>query len=95
MLPVNSAELKFSVASGGEPEVPERRGETRPRPRYEEADTEGTLRNEDTLDMGKKSLSTLNDPAPPSGTQSDNDDDNDDDVRQPQGLLSFRVPDLR
>jgi len=73
VLPVTSADLAFSVASGGEPDVPERHGETRPRPRYEEADSEGTLTNEDTPDTGKKALSTLNDPALPPGTQSDDD----------------------
>ena len=54
MLPVTSTDLVFSVAPGNEPNVPDRQGETRPRPRYEESDSEGTS-SENSPDLGKES----------------------------------------
>ena len=65
MLPVASTDLVFSVASGGEPDAPGGRGETGPEPGHEKTDSEDRLGNENTPDMGKRPLSTLNDSMPP------------------------------
>ena len=79
MLPVTSTDLVFSVAPENEPNMPDRQGEARPRPSYEETDSEGTLRSENTPDFGKGSLSTYNDPTPSGEPQPSRRSDNDDD----------------
>lgn len=82
MLPVTSADLVFSAAPGNEPEMFDRQGETRPGPRYEETDLEGTLRSGDTPDFGKGSLSIPDDPTPPGESQPNRRLDSDgDDIR--------------
>lgn len=71
----------FSVAPENEPSASDRQGEARPRPSYEETDSEGTLRSENTPDLGKGSLSIHNDPTPPGEPQPSRRSDDDDDIR--------------
>jgi len=82
LLPVTSTGLVFSVTTGNEPNVPDRQGETRPRPRYEETDWEGTSKSENTPNLGMRSLSVPNHPTPPGEPQPSRQSDNDeDDIR--------------
>ena len=69
VLPVDSTDLVFSVAPGDGLEVPDRWVETRPRPRYEKTDSEGTPTDENSPDPRKRSLPTPNETMPPGGPQ--------------------------
>lgn len=72
-------DLAFSAESGNELDAFDRQGETRPGSRYEETDSENTLRNENAPDPGKGSLSLLDEYTPSKEPQSSRQLDHDDD----------------
>ena len=71
----------FGVVPGNGSHVLDRQGETRPGPRYEETDSEDVLRNGNTPDFGKRSLSILDDHTGSGGPQPTRRPGDDDDVR--------------